>query len=285
MLPVVTQPPKFGVSEWQRAGTAADLIEVARAAESAGYRYLCAPEHVALPVSREGIRGSVYWCPLSTLGLLAGATHRISLVTFVLVLGYHHPLDIAKRVGTLDRLSSGRAVLGVGVGSLVEEFALLGAPFDDRGARADDSLAALRAALGQRIPVYQGRYVRFDGMIVDPGLRADLEIWVGGQGARSLRRAIKFADVWAPFGIPRDEVLRLLGDARMADALAARKRPLRVVLYPSIEEIDPLGNPRAVGEDLAAMHEAGVAAFIPHFVNRSRGHFIEQVHALAEISG
>ena len=76
----------------------------------------------------------------------AARTTRIRFATNVLVLGYHHPLEIAKRYGTLDRLSGGRVILGVGVGTLKEEFDLLGVPFDDRGARADDALRALKLA-------------------------------------------------------------------------------------------------------------------------------------------
>src|SRR5204862_6225581 len=102
----------------------------------------------------------------STFGYLAGCTERIRLVTHVLVLGYHHPLEIAKRYGTLDRVCGGRLVLGVGVGSLAEEFALLGAPFADRGERADDAMRALRAALSQSRPEYHGTFYEFDGFVI-----------------------------------------------------------------------------------------------------------------------
>src|SRR5438270_11233400 len=102
------------------------------------------------------MRGAAYWDPLSTFGYLAARTEQIRLATHVLVLGYHHPLEIAKRYGTLDRVCCGRLILGVGVGSLREEFDLLGAPFDDRGARADDALRALRASLSRTEPAYQG---------------------------------------------------------------------------------------------------------------------------------
>jgi len=98
-----------------------------------------------------------------------------------LVLGYHHPLAIAKRFGTLDRVSGGRLVLGVGVGSLTEEFELLGVPFADRGRRADDAIAALRAAIGRRKPEYHGPYYSFSDLVVDPhAVTANVPIWIGG---------------------------------------------------------------------------------------------------------
>lgn len=140
MLPVVTQPPAFGSQPWEVEVDGGDLVAVAQAAESAGYTCLCAPEHVALPMTRQVTRGGVYWRPFSTLGLVAAVTSPVKLATYVLVLGYHHPLEIAKRLGTLSR---GRAVLGVG--SLEEEFALLGTPFADLGApRAGSSTSTTR---------------------------------------------------------------------------------------------------------------------------------------------
>ena len=284
MLPVVTQPPAYGAVAWEAEADGRDLAAVAQAAENAGYAYLCAPEHIALPESRQDTRGSVYWCPFSTLGLIAAVTSTIRLTTYVLVLGYHHPIEIAKRIGTLDRLSGGRAVLGVGIGSLEEEFALLGAPFQDRGARADDAMRALTAALGARVPRYDGEYVSFDGMIVDPGLRADTEIWVGGRSRASLRRAAEHAHVWSPFGLTLDEVTTLMAGTRARDALAARSRPLRIVYYHSFEQLDPLGDPDAARKLLDSVRAAGMHGLVPHFAHRSRAHYVEQVAALAELA-
>src|ERR1700724_1289758 len=97
-------------------------------------------------------RGGRYYDPLATFGYLAARTERIRLATHVLVLGYHHPLEIAKRYGTLDVVSGGRLILGVGVGSLESEFALVGADFAERGARADEALVALRNGFAQSQP-------------------------------------------------------------------------------------------------------------------------------------
>ena len=108
------------------------------------------------------------------------------------MLGYHHPVALAKRYGTLDRISAGRLMLGVGVGSLREEFELLGVPFEDRGARADDTLPALRAALAGPTPSYKGDYVSFDGITIDPcAVQQQVPLLVGGRTLRSLRRAIR----------------------------------------------------------------------------------------------
>ena len=149
VTPVLTLLPRAHAT-WEETGTLADVVAIAAEAERLGYHHLTCSEHVAIPFEVAQTRGGRYWDPLATFGYLAARTSTIRLATHVLVLGYHHPLEIAKRYGTLDQVSDGRLVLGVGVGSLGEEYALLDAPFDDRGARADDAMRALRAALSQQ---------------------------------------------------------------------------------------------------------------------------------------
>ena len=169
-------------SEWEHTAGAEELARFAVAADAACLDYLTCAEHVAVPVADEALRGVTYWDPLSTLTFLAAHTTRIRLATSVIVLGYHHPLEIAKRYGTLDRLSAGRLVLGVGVGSLAAEFDLLGKPFDGRGERADDAIAALRASLSRTRPTYRGEFYHYDGFRSAPGLvshRAPRR-WAGG---------------------------------------------------------------------------------------------------------
>ena len=209
--PVVTMLPHFS-GEWEKGASVDDLAQIAQAADQLGYHHLTCSEHIALPAAEQHRRGTRYWDPLATLGYLAARTHRIRLATHVLVLGYHHPLEIAKRYGTLDKVSNGRLILGVGVGSLKEEFDLIGAPFDDRGRRGDDALRALRASLSIPEPAYHGEFYSFGGMVVDPYAVQDrVPIWVGGRTLRSLRRAATLADGWAPFNVSPAQVRDWLG--------------------------------------------------------------------------
>ena len=128
VTPIVTGIPRTTPPGQEDAGPA-ELVEIAITADRLGYHRLTCSERVAIPAHVAPTSpGPATTTPLATLGFLAARTSRIRLVTHVLVLGYHHPLAIAKRFGTLDRLSAGRLVLGVGVGTLAEEFALLGAP-------------------------------------------------------------------------------------------------------------------------------------------------------------
>lgn len=189
----------------------------------------------------ERSRSGRYWDPLATFGYVAARTSRIRLLTDVLVLGYHHPLEIAKRYGTLDRLSDGRLVLGLGVGSLQEEFELLGVPFDDRGERADDHLRALRASMSQIAPSYDGPHYRFSGMVIDPcAVQEHVPFWIGGRTARSLRRAVELGDGWCPFGLEPAAIDQMLTRARTTEAWVRRGAELAVVLQ-TARPLDPTG--------------------------------------------
>ena len=174
---------------------------------ASGTRWVSCPEHVAIPEPTAQTRGGRYWDPLVTLSFVAASTETIGLLTHVLVLGYHHPLEVVKRYGTLDVASGGRVILGVGVGSLEAEFELLGAPFAGRGARSDDALRAIRTSFAVRAPTYAGPHFEYAGFVVDPsGLQPRVPIWVGGRTRRSLRRALELGDGWIPFGLALDDL-------------------------------------------------------------------------------
>lgn len=283
-LPMVSLPPRFPAAAWEVAGSIDDLTSAARAAEGAGYRFLCAPEHIALPASRENARGGRYWDPFSTLGYLAAVTNRIELVTYVLPLAYHHPLDIVKRAGTLDLVSKGRLHIGVGVGSLEEEFRLLGADFDNRGSQAEDALRAIRESLGQRVVSHHGRHYDYDDFIVEPGLRSDTSIWIGGQSRPSLRRALEFGDYWSPFTLSVGAVAEMMDHPAAREAGAWRTTPLQVAYYLSTRQVDPIGEPDAIRSVLDDLAPAGIGTFVVQVASRSIGHYGEQVEALAELA-
>src|SRR5262249_4345384 len=119
--PVVTLVPRSHAT-WEEDAGPDELRVIAEAADRLGYSYLSCSEHVALPAPVAEVRGGRYSEPAATLGFIAAVTRQIRLLTHVIVLPYHHPLEVAKRYGTLDRLSGGRVILGVGVGSLKPEF-------------------------------------------------------------------------------------------------------------------------------------------------------------------
>ncbi|MEI6251181.1 MAG: LLM class F420-dependent oxidoreductase [Mycobacteriaceae bacterium] len=274
--PVVMQLPGVA-SDWERDAGADELAGVARIADDLGYDHLTCAEHIAVPEGAAEGRGLTYWDPLSTLAFLAAHTRRIRLTTSVIVLGYHHPLEIAKRFGTLDRLSGGRLVLGVGVGSLEEEFALLGAQFADRGERADDALAALRVSLSTPRPAYEGRFYRYRGVVVEPcAMQPHVPIWVGGRTMRSLNRAVRLADGWMPFG---------LSTTALSEMLARVDAPpgFEVVLATG-RAVDPTTDPGGTETRLARLRDAGATVVTCSVVAASAAHYGEQLAALRDIT-
>ncbi|MDH3022810.1 LLM class F420-dependent oxidoreductase [Gordonia alkanivorans] len=278
--PVLVQHPSTR-SDWEQAATIDDVARIARRADDLGFNHITCSEHIAVPVEVAEVRGGTYWDPLATFGYLAAATNRLHLVTNVLVLGYHHPLEIAKRYGTLDRVSRGRLVLGVGVGTLKEEFDLIGAPFDDRGARADDAIAALRASLSTARPEYHGRFYDYADLVVEPHAVQDhVPIWVGGRTRRSLRRACAHGDGWAPFGLGSDQLRTMLADAPIP--------PSFDVVLSSPRALDPLGAPDTVTRTLNDLRDAGATIAGASLAARDAGHYVDQLeelHRLAHLEG
>ncbi|MDP3969252.1 MAG: TIGR03619 family F420-dependent LLM class oxidoreductase [Nocardioides sp.] len=273
--PVVTRLP--GVAgDWEASAGIGELARVAQAADRLGFDHVTCSEHVGVPVDVAEQRGGTYWDPLATLGHLSALTSRIRLATQVLVLGYHHPLEIVKRYGTLDEVSGGRVVLGLGVGSLEEEFALLEVPFAGRGERADDALAALRAAWGRRVPSYAGSHHAFDGFVVEPhGVRTDVPLWIGGRTRRSLRRAVELGTGWVPFGLPLDDLAAMLdGSDLPAD--------FEVVLSPG-RPLDPLADADRTRARLERTIAAGATLLSVTVRADSVDHYEDQLAALAEL--
>lgn len=274
--PVVVQTPGMA-SAWEHGASVDDVVAIATAADQLGFDYLTCSEHVAVPVDQGAIRGFVYWDPVATLSFLAAHTSSIRLATSIVVLGYHHPLQIVKAYGTLDRLSGGRLVLGVGVGSIEEEFAMLDASWPDRGARADDSIAALRAAWADPRPTYNGAFHSFGDVIVEPSaVQPHLPIWVGGRTPKSLRRAVQSCDGWMPFG---------LGGRQLAEMLAAVDLPdgFEVVLGPG--PLDPLGDPAKTERRLRSLHDVGATIVNCSIAAESVGHYCDQLAALRALAG
>lgn len=276
VTPVVTNVGGASL-EWERDAGIEQIGRVAEAADRLGYHHMTCSEHIGLPSTETGRRGARYWDPLATFGYVAGRTSQIRFATMTLVLGYHHPLAIVKRYGTLDHVSGGRVILGVGVGSLKEEFDLLGASFDDRGARGDDALRALRTALPCNEPTYDGEFYSFDGLTVDPcALQAHMPIWVGGRTKRSLRRAVTLADGWCPYYVSIDQA---------AEWLKAFELPADFeVVMPADAPLDPVGKPTRTRESLHALAAGGTTTLSARFVHRSLEHYLEQLHALVELN-
>ena len=206
---------KFGLHLGTRgvAARADGLRRVAQHCERLGLSHFGLSDHVIIPertASRYPYNDSGTW-PASDTGLCleqitaltwaAAATQRIRLLTSVMVLMHRPPVLAAKMLATLDVLSEGRLTLGVGVGWMAEELAVLGAPrFDRRGSASDEYIHAFRSLWTQDDPAMDGEFVRFAGVRFAPKPASKLPIWVGGEGTAARRRAGRLGDGWYPVG-------------------------------------------------------------------------------------
>ena len=179
------------------------LVDLAERAEALGFDSVWTHDHV-FNVAHvfDRIGGRPYYEPLTLLSFVAARTTRVKLGTSVLVLPYHNPIRLAKTAATLDVLSRGRLILGVGVGAVENEMEAMGTPFKERGAFTDEAMAVMRALWTQDDPRFDGRYSRFAGMPFSPKpLQNPIPLVVGGVSAAAIRRAARLGDGWQPLGL------------------------------------------------------------------------------------
>jgi probable F420-dependent oxidoreductase len=201
-LPVQAQSTYF-VEPWEISAGPAEVATVAQAADRAGFFYVAVCDHVAIPEDLAPRMSAVWWDTIATLGWLAGLTTKTRLLSSVFNLTYRHPLVGAKSFATLDLISQGRTIIGVGAGHVEKEFDALGVDFASRGRQLDDGLQVLDRALRTGV---------VDGMELAP--RAVQEprppIWVGGAAPAAVRRAARLADGWLPQGTPLEQMPELV---------------------------------------------------------------------------
>jgi probable F420-dependent oxidoreductase len=205
----INLPNNYGVEDAQA------LLRLAATAEQLGYDSVWVSEHLfhtAYVLQRLGSKP--YYEPLTILSAVAATTQSIRLGTSVLVLPYHNPIRLAKTVATLDAISHGRVILGVGVGVIEEEFTALGSPYQGRGAYTDESIAIMQELWTQEDPQFAGTYYTFSGMKFSPKpvQRPYPPLWIGGSSPAAIRRAARVGDGWHPIRLSPDDLQRRLDD-------------------------------------------------------------------------
>ena len=193
-------------------------------AEEFGYDSVWVSDHVVVPNANIVNFGETIFDPLVTLGVLAGATSRVRLGTTVLIVPYRNAVVTAKMVSSLDALSGGRVVFGIGAGWVAAESEVLGVPFAERGAMTDEYLEAMRELWTSRAPSFAGKYTQFSGIVFEPKplQKPHPPIWVGGHSRAALRRTAQFGAAWHPIN-RRPEELRT-GRAELERLCQARGR-------------------------------------------------------------
>jgi probable F420-dependent oxidoreductase len=194
------------------------IIETAIAAESLGYSSVWSSDHIAWPDpatlhskypyaddnSGFPAAGSAWLDCIGTLQFVAGITDRVLLGTTVLILGYRGAVQQAKSWATLDHLSQGRSIMGVGVGWMKEEFDAIGMPWDQRGERANETLDIFQSLFADGLSSYSGRWNRFENIGFSPKpVNNHIPVWVGGHSNGAFKRTARYGDAFhAAFGSP-----------------------------------------------------------------------------------
>ena len=180
------------------------LVGLASRAEELGFDSVWVHDHV-FNVGHvfDRIGGRPYYEPLTLLSFVSARTQRVRLGTSVLVLPYHNPIRLAKAAATLDVLSGGRLILGVGVGAIEQEMQAMGSAFKERGAFTDEAIAVMRALWTEEDPRFDGTYSRFAGMKFSPKplQKPSIPVVIGGVSRAAIRRAARLGDGWQPLGL------------------------------------------------------------------------------------
>jgi len=267
-------------------------------AEQLGYDSVWVSDHVVVPHASIDRIGEAVFDPLVTLAVAAGATSRVALGTTVLIVPYRNPVVTAKMVSSLDALSGGRVVLGVGAGWMAEESAALGVPFAERGAMTDEYLAAMQELWTSPAPSFAGKYTQFGGLAFAPRpvQQPHPPIWVGGHSRAALRRTVQFGAAWHPINRAPAELragqaeIARLGQARGRSALPALtarhdiriERPGRSA--PASVRGGHLlaGEPAALVDQIAELAACGVEHLVLEFLSADGRDLDEQLAVFAE---
>jgi probable F420-dependent oxidoreductase len=274
-LPVQAQSRYF-VEPWELAAGPGEVAQVAQACDRSGFFYVAVCDHVAIPSDLAPRMSAVWWDTIATLAWLAAQTTATRLLSSVYNLTYRHPLVAAKSFATLDVLSGGRVIVGVGAGHVEKEFAALGVDFAARGRLLDDALPVFTEAL---------RTGRIDDMHLEPRpvQQPRPPVWLGGAAPVAVRRAARLADGWLPQGTPLEQMPDLVATYRLARGddsgdIGAITEWLYVGT-PSWEVDRPCvsGSAEEIAEALQRWGKVGVNHLQVRFPSRDVGELVEQV--------
>lgn len=267
-------------------------------AEQLGYDSVWVSDHVVVPTANVVNFGETIFDPLITLAVAAGATSRVQLGTTVLIVPYRNAVVTAKMIASLDALSGGRVLFGIGAGWVAAESAMLGVPFKERGAMTDEYLRAMQELWTSRAPAFEGAYTQFSGLIFEPKptQKPHPPIWVGGHSKAALRRTAEFGAAWHPINRPLDELRA--GQAEIARLCQARGRTAvpALTLRNDVRILRPgetapasahagrvlAGSPAALVEQIGELAAIGVEHLVCEFLAADGRELEEQMAAFAE---
>jgi probable F420-dependent oxidoreductase len=257
-------------------------VRVARAAEAAGFESVWTGEHVVLPEPQAPPSPSPpetpFLDPAVALTFVAAHTANLRLGTGIIILPQRNPVVLAKELTSVDRLSKGRLIFGLGAGYLKPEFQALGAPFADRGKRTDEYIEALVALWTQDKPEYKGEYVSFGGIQAQPRpvQKPHPPIIVGGVSPSALRRAARYGNGWYGFFLDLGATKSAIAGLRAAEQ---RGRPAGLgkleisVTPPPRMDVDTVKRYAELGVDRLVLYPTGRPDDLVAFVEKAARDF------------
>lgn len=294
-LPIQSQSRLY-YEEWEEAAGPAELATIAKAADDAGCFAIAVCDHTAIPTRLAERMSTVWWDTVATLGFLAAHTSRVRLLSHVLILAQRHPLRAAKEFATLDLLSNGRIIIGVGAGHVEEEYELYSKPFAARGRATDEAITSLALALSEEFPTLPGPIWPAAGLGAKPRPVQSPRppIWVGGSSAPALRRAGMLGDGWLPQGTPRAQMpeqiatIKTIRETHRAGAPIDIGTVVETIHLTGVGEKTPpataqlIGPPEQIAESLAEFVAMGVNFLLVRFPANSMSGLIDQMAAFGE---
>ena len=258
-----------------------DLRITAQRAEALGFHSVWVSDHVVTPQHLLPAFGPTFYDAFVVLSYAAAFTQTIRLGSTVIVVPYRNPLVAAKMLATLDTLSEGRVIFGVGAGGAPDEFQALGIPSNERGRRTDEYLRLMIALWTEDPTTFSGRYFSFEGVRFQPKPRQvpHPPIWVGGKSDAALKRAVAYGEAWHPTSMPLADLQERMTRLRQLAAEAGRAKGPQVTVHQGIrlsaageESGNDTGNRRLgqgtseqVREDMSNYSDLGIPAVVCNF--------------------
>ena len=200
---------KFGICLPIRLeASAQENVSIALKAEGLGFDSVWVSDHIVMPEKHRGMFSEIFYEPFTLLTYISAVTSTISLGTSVIILPYRSPLVTAKQIATLDTLSGGRVMFGVGPGWMKEEFDSLGVPIQGRGKRTDEYISAIRELWVSESPEFSGEFCTFRGIKFEPKPLQDPHppVLIAGASKFALKRAAFLGDGWQPTWVTLEDV-------------------------------------------------------------------------------
>ena len=268
-LPIQSQSELY-VADWERTSGPDELVAIARKADETGFFYVAVCDHVAIPEDLAPRMGTAWYDTIATLGFLAAGTERVRLLSHVWVPTYRHWRVSVKSFATLDHLSKGRVVVGVGAGHVQGAFEELGVDFSSRGRLLDESLDRIREGL-------EHEFVDGLGAKPRPVQSPRPPVWVGGSSRAAQRRAAERGDGWLPQGTPKEQMPDAIAFIREKRAEAGRDDGIDIgTIHLEFINLDKQ-TPDQVAESLLSWREMGVDQVQIRFQVRSCDELLDQM--------